>query len=93
MNERMMNNNSYAPKQGDPLEAKFVLAKNLKRFRMENNISQEEIADMANLSVRGYGKIERCEVNASLDTLDKLVDGTGLSRAQLLTDNDLPAAQ
>ena len=26
-------------------EAKYVLAKNLKRFRMENNISQEEIAD------------------------------------------------
>ena len=48
---------------------------------------------MANLSVRGYGKIERCEVNASLDTLDKLVDGTGLTRAQLLTDADLPTAQ
>ena len=74
-------------------EAKYVLAKNLKRFRMENNISQEEIAEMANLSVRGYGKIERCEVNASLDTLDKLVDGTGLTRAQLLTDADLPTAQ
>jgi len=43
--------------------------------------------------VRGYGKIERCEVNASLDTLDKLVDGTGLSRAQLLTDADLTMAQ
>lgn len=79
--------------QGQPLEAKFVLAKNLKQFRKENNISQEEIADMANLSVRGYGKIERCEVNASLDTLDKLVDGTGLSRAQLLTDAELPTAQ
>ncbi len=74
-------------------EAKYVLARNLKRFRVANNISQEEIADMANLSVRGYGKIERCEVNASLDTLDKLVDGTGLSRAQLLTDEELPAAQ
>ena len=74
-------------------EAKYVLAKNLKRFRMENNISQEEIADMDNLSVRGYGNIERCEVNASLDTLDKLVDGTGLTRAQLLTDADLPTAQ
>ncbi len=74
-------------------EAKYVLARNLKRFRVANNISQEEIADMANLSVRGYGKIERCEVNASLDTLDKLVDGTGLSRAQLLTDEELPVAQ
>lgn len=93
MYERTVKHNEMEEHKTQPLEAKFVLAKNLKRFRMENNISQEEIADMANLSVRGYGKIERCEVNASLDTLDKLVDGTGLSRAQLLTDADLPTAQ
>lgn len=93
MYEKTTMHNVMERNQGQALEAKFVLAKNLKRFRMENNISQEEIADMANLSVRGYGKIERCEVNASLDTLDKLVDGTGLSRAQLLTDADFPTAQ
>ncbi len=93
MYERTVKHNQMEEQKAQPMEAKFVLAKNLKRFRMENNISQEEIADMANLSVRGYGKIERCEVNASLDTLDKLVDGTGLSRAQLLTDADLPTAQ
>ena len=93
MYEKTLKHTGMEEQSAQPMEAKFVLAKNLKRFRMENNISQEEIADMANLSVRGYGKIERCEVNASLDTLDKLVDGTGLSRAQLLTDADLPTAQ
>ena len=93
MYEKTLKHTGMEEQRAQPMEAKFVLAKNLKRFRMENNISQEEIADMANLSVRGYGKIERCEVNASLDTLDKLVDGTGLSRAQLLTDADLLTAQ
>ena len=93
MYEKTTDYNTMEERTAQQPEAKVVLAKHLKRFRMENNISQEEIADMANLSVRGYGKIERCEVNASLDTLDKLVDGTGLSRAQLLTDADLTMAQ
>ena len=54
MYERTTYNNMEEKTTQQP-EAKYVLAKNLKRFRMENNISQEEIADMANLSVRGYG--------------------------------------
>ena len=67
------------------MKAKMILTSNLKSFRAKNKISQEELAARANLSTRGYGKIERGEVQPSLETLDKLSQGTGLSQAELLT--------
>ncbi len=69
------------------MNSKKILSLNLKKYRKENRISQEEMAARAELSTRGYGKIERGEVQSSLDTLDKLCRATGLSQAFLLTKN------
>ena len=69
------------------MNSKKILSLNLKKYRNENRISQEEMAARAELSTRGYGKIERGEVQSSLDTLDKLCRATGLSQAFLLTEN------
>lgn len=69
------------------MSSKKILSLNLKKYRKENQISQEEMAARAELSTRGYGKIERGEVQSSLDTLDKLCHATGLSQAFLLTEN------
>ena len=63
---------------------KLVLGQNLKSYRRQNKISQEELAARADLSTRGYGKIERGEVSASLETLDKLAHSTGLTLSELL---------
>lgn len=68
------------------MNSKKILAENLKKYRLENRISQEELAARADLSTRGYGKIERGEVYPSLETLDKLARATGLSQACLLSD-------
>ena len=68
------------------MNSKKILAVNLKKYRQENRISQEELAARAELSTRGYGKIERGEVHPSLETLDKLARATGLSQSSLLTD-------
>lgn len=67
-----------------PMNAKTILANNLKQYRERVQISQEELAARSDLSTRGYGKIERGEVRASLGTLDKLSRGTGLTQAVLL---------
>ena len=64
-----------------------ILARNLKFYRMHYRLSQEEMAWRTGLSHRGYGKIERCEVAASLDTIDKLAFGTGLTTSELLDEN------
>ena len=66
---------------------KLVLGQNLKSYRRQNKISQEELAARADLSTRGYGKIERGEVSASLETLDKLAHGTGLTLSELLKES------
>ena len=67
------------------MESKDILALNLLRFRNDNNLSQEELAWKSGLSVSGYTKIERAEIQSSLRTLDKLSQGTGLPVMYLLT--------
>ena len=66
------------------LQAKAVLAQNLKAYRIFFKMSQLEMAKHVHMSYRGYGKLERMEVAASLDTLDKIADYLGLSPAMLL---------
>ena len=66
---------------------KLVLGQNLKSYRRQNKISQDELAARADLSTRGYGKIERGEVSASLETLDKLAHSTGLTLSELLKES------
>ena len=62
-----------------------ILAQNLRSYRQENHLSQEDLAWESDLSVRGYAEIERAEVQPSLSTLDKLSRATGLSIPELLT--------
>ena len=67
------------------MESKDILANNLPCFRSDNHLSQEELAWKSGLSVSGYTKIERAEIQSSLRTLDKLSQGTGLPVMDLLT--------
>ena len=67
------------------MESKDILANNLLFFRSDNHLSQEELAWKSGLSVSGYTKIERAEIQSSLRTLDKLSQGTGLPVMDLLT--------
>ncbi len=68
------------------MKTKTILARNLKAYRKFFHLSQEALALQTNLSFRGYGKIERQEVSASIDTLEKLACGTGLSVELLVSD-------
>ena len=67
------------------MESKDILANNLLCFRSDNHLSKEELAWKSGLSVSGYTKIERAEIQSSLRTLDKLSQGTGLPVMDLLT--------
>jgi len=69
------------------MTAKKRLAQNLKIYRAYFNLSQMEVALQSDLSFRGYGKIERQEVAASIDTLEKLSCGTGIPVELLLTEH------
>ena len=56
------------------LQGKEILAQNLKAYRIMFKMSQLEMAQRVHMSYRGYGKLERQEVAACLDTIDKVAD-------------------
>lgn len=69
------------------MEARKILSENLLKYREKNNLSQELLAFESNISTRQMCKIENCQCNPSLRTLDKLSLGTGLSVSELLSQN------
>ena len=66
------------------LQGKEILAQNLKAYRIMFKMSQLEMAQRVHMSYRGYGKLERQEVAACLDTVDQVADYLGLTPAMLL---------
>lgn len=69
------------------MRVKTVLAENLKNYRKMYNLSQEMVAMQSAISIRGYGKLERGEVSATLDTLEKLSCGLGIPIEILLSEH------
>ncbi|EHR6401409.1 helix-turn-helix transcriptional regulator [Vibrio parahaemolyticus] len=65
-----------------------TLAKNVRRFRLENDMSQELLAEKCGLHRTYIGSIERGERNATLSTLEVLAETFNVSIAQLLNNNE-----
>ena len=65
--------------------SRMLLSKNLIGYRKKLNISREILALNCEVDVKYLSRIESCSANASLDTLDKLSDGTGIAAGDLLT--------
>ena len=69
-------------------KSRLSLANNLIDYRKSLNISRESLALNCEVDVKYLSRIENCSANASLDTLDKLSDGTGISAGDLITKED-----
>ena len=50
-------------------------------------MTQETAAERCDLSVKYWGQIERCQVNASLEILDKIAAGLEISAVELLSES------
>lgn len=70
-------------KPSSPLTA--ILAANLRAFREDKGLSQEDFADLCGLHRTYVGSIERCERNVTLSTLEVFASVMGVSVPQLLT--------
>ncbi len=68
-------------------KSEYILRDNLKRIRKGWGLTQEKMAELCGLSVRGYRNIENCEKSATLKSLNKIAEGTGFTQAELLTEN------
>lgn len=62
-----------------------TLAENVRSYRKDHGLSQEELADFCELHRTYIGSVEREERNVSLSTLEVLAHALGISVPELLT--------
>ncbi len=66
------------------MDLKEVMARNLRWVRHEKELTQEELADRAGLSMRYVGAIERGDVSASVTVLGQIADALEIEPGELL---------
>ena len=69
-----------------PGKLRQVLAKNVRLFRHELGITQEELAHKAKVHRTYLGMIERAERNLSIDNIEKIAKALEVKPHQLLLD-------
>ena len=69
---------------------KNTLAENIKRFRLKNNLSQEELAYRCGLHRTYVGAIEREERNITLSSLELIAQALEVDVPTLLKDSKNP---
>lgn len=61
-----------------------VMAINMRRLRHDQNLTQEELAARADVSMRYLGSIERARVSASVTVLGRLADALNVDPCELI---------
>ncbi|MGF3073205.1 helix-turn-helix domain-containing protein [Facklamia sp. P13069] len=67
-------------------EVNTIFSKNFKKFREDNNLTQEDIAKQAGLSRSYIADLERGKRSPSLNTIDKLIRKTKIPFNYLFKD-------
>jgi len=67
------------------MDLKETMAINLRRIRHGKNLTQEELADLAGLSARYIGAIERADKSATVTVLGQISEALGVEPTELLT--------
>lgn len=66
------------------MDLKEVMARNLRRKRHDQKLTQEELAERSGLSARYLGAVERSDVSASVTVLGRIADALGVEPAELV---------
>ena len=66
-----------------------LIAYRMKNLRIDNSLSQEQLAFEAGLDRSYVGQIERCEKNVTVVTLDKIAQSLGIDLKEFLTFDSL----
>ena len=61
-----------------------ILGLRVRLLREERHLSQEELAELANLHRTYIGQIERAEKNVSIQTIEKIAEAFGITPSELL---------
>ncbi|WP_438824656.1 helix-turn-helix domain-containing protein [Bacillus sp. JJ1521] len=57
----------------------------MQKFRTEKKLKQERLAELAEITTKHLGEIERAETNVSLEILERICNALEISPAQLFT--------
>ncbi len=68
------------------MEIRDILAHNLKRLRAAQGLSQEELADRADIDRTYISSLERSVYAAGIDVVDRLAKALGVTSADLLAE-------
>ncbi|MDT4828084.1 helix-turn-helix protein [compost metagenome] len=73
------------------LDARKRISANLKRMRLQQGLSQEKAAELADFHRTYVSQLERCVTNISIDGLERLASALGVDIIELLRpiDKDL----
>ena len=66
------------------MDIREVFARNLRIYRQERGLSQEELAHRAEIDRTYISALERCVYGASIDIVDKLASSLNVEAADLL---------
>lgn len=77
------------PKKKKPEGSRAIVAANLRSYRKAQKLSQEDLAEIAGLHRTYVSSVERCERNATLDTIDRLSTALGIEPFQLLKQGEI----
>ncbi|HEY9172958.1 MAG TPA: helix-turn-helix transcriptional regulator [Verrucomicrobiae bacterium] len=64
--------------------ARRIFAENLRKARLAKGLSQEDLAELANLHRTYVGSVERAERNVSIDNMERLAAAVEMSLPSLL---------
>jgi len=71
---------------------RFVFAANLKRERLQAGLSQEELAELAELDRTYISSLERSKYNVTIDNIYRLAVALDMKPYELLMPEDFDAA-
>lgn len=70
------------------MKLRGVVARNLRRLRNNSGLSQEDLADRAQINRNYVGMLEREEHSATVDMLEKLAEVLGVDPAEFFRRDD-----
>lgn len=77
-----------ASKRGDTMALLHIFATNMKRYRLERNLSQEKLAELSGLHRTYISSIERELRNISIDNVENIASALVVEPYRLFIDNE-----
>jgi len=69
------------------------LGRNIRKFRKAKGLTQEQLAELAGISYKYLGEIERGETNPSIDTLKRIAEGLNIPLESIIKTESVKSTQ